>query len=764
MARLPQRNWVLIALGVSGVLPIMITVYHQNVMNASGSMGNIPPRMNRFDDVDSGTSTSRALASALERATQLVVVQNQTLHRLEAELVEYERVLGDQNILAQRINSRIDKARASSEIDGIIDYWQQEARRAENRDGGNQITSGIVAFIQQRFNIGRAIARSSEPKSQRDLIVPQTRGAAQQSKSFRIAHIVNLLPRGMGHSDQDVIVQSMINAKAFTEKQAAAGEKVPVVELFSVEYADDTETRVRRDTSLIKEAPNLIRHVYDLYNLRRFDQIKFQKLPLISDILQSVIDATDAPYITYSNADIGLQPEFYVEAAKYLADGHNALAINRVEIPTNTLHNAKLGAKDMDEIYALGRKHEQSHQGYDCFIFHRNIVPFLQLYLRSAFIGYPPIGGKMNEALQCMADYRVVRGKHLTFHLGIKNGGWGEDSEFEFYNRKAVKKSLADFQNTINSLAGVSNSYGACNQVKRATRSPDSKIAHAVRREYQQRSFVFPKYPKLPKWEVEYNQQTKDGTRVPVDSSFAPAIKTVIERKTSEIAGPNCLNPEEARPENTVKKLIMASSGRVGSTVLAQVLSEHGIRVDHTHFSVDRIIKDQRRAGTSHPVLYIFADPIDVILSLRQRDIDTGDSFFGKNISWVRKHFENMRQDHLFEAWARGEYFTTDVLQLEQQFDSWHRSMPFPFMSLRYETERNYLDKLAAFLGTKRPIKLPILKKKGKPIAGSKGKVPREERFRRLDSRQQNDMSLTYGNLRNKVKAAPDFCIWKEKK
>jgi hypothetical protein len=181
--------------------------------------------------------------------------------------------------------------------------------------------------------------------------------------------------------------------------------------------------------------------------------------------------------------------------------------------------------------------------------------------------------------------------------------------------------------------------------------------------------------------------------------------------------------------------------------------------VDHTHFSVDRIISDQQKAGTTTPVLFIFADPVDVVLSLRQRDLDTGDSFFGKNISWVRKHLENMEQDHLFEAWAKRDYFRTDVLQLEQQFNAWHRPMPFPFMSLRYETERQNLDKLAAFLGTKNPIALPALGP-GRPIAGSKGKIPREERFKRLEVVQQEQMMQTYGALQTRIKNAPDACIW----
>jgi len=96
-----------------------------------------------------------------------------------------------------------------------------------------------------------------------------------------------------------------------------------------------------------------------------------------------------------------------------------------------------------------------------------------------------------------------------------------------------------------------------------------------------------------------------------------------------------CVAPDALSGRTKATKLILASSGRVGSTMLAEVLSRQGVRVDHTHYSAERIAADQQKKGTSTPVLYVFGEPVDVILSLRQRDLDTGDSFFGKNISWV---------------------------------------------------------------------------------------------------------------------------------
>ena len=159
-------------------------------------------------------------------------------------------------------------------------------------------------------------------------------------------------------------------------------------------------------------------------------------------------------------------------------------------------------------------------------------------------------------------------------------------------------------------------------------------------------------------------------------------------------------------------------------------------------------------------MLYIFADPLDVVLSLHQRDLDTGDSFFGANISWVRKHFENLElEPDAFEQWQAGLAFERDILQLERHFRSWHRPQPFPMLSLRYETEREpvNLHALQTFLGLR---KAPVLPDPKTRIAGSKGSVPRSARFDKLERAEQMAITRTYGPLRDLVRDAPDVCNW----
>ena len=187
------------------------------------------------------------------------------------------------------------------------------------------------------------------------------------------------------------------------------------------------------------------------------------------------------------------------------------------------------------------------------------------------------------------------------------------------------------------------------------------------------------------------------------------------------------------------------------------MLLREGVQVEHTHLTAERVIETQRERRTNWPVLYIFADPLDVVLSLHQRDLDTGDNFFGANISWVRKHFENLElEPDAFEQWQAGLAFERDILQLERHFRSWHRPQPFAMLSLRYETEREpaNLEALRGFLGLRKP---PLPAKKDR-IAGSMGPVPRRAlRCRRAERRRSRHVRPAARSVRD----APDVCNWK---
>lgn len=106
----------------------------------------------------------------------------------------------------------------------------------------------------------------------------------------------------------------------------------------------------------------------------------------------------------------------------------------------------RYGPSDLDALYRFGRKNPQRHPGYDCFFWRRKQTDAIRLYVRGVFVGYPPVGRVLAEALRCVArSYREVRGAHHTFHLGDRNGGWNKYPEYEHMNRRAAKISPSAF-------------------------------------------------------------------------------------------------------------------------------------------------------------------------------------------------------------------------------------------------------------------------------------------------------------------------------
>lgn len=134
-------------------------------------------------------------------------------------------------------------------------------------------------------------------------------------------------------------------------------------------------------------------------------------LPLLKDILEAAYKNSEAEYIIYSNADIGLMPQFYNVVDEYIKSGHDALVINRRRIKS-TLNKVQ----DLDAIYSeVGFE----HPGYDLFVFKRDLFP--KFILNNMCIGVPFVGNDLFYNLFCFADKPLLLSKqHLTFHIGLE--------------------------------------------------------------------------------------------------------------------------------------------------------------------------------------------------------------------------------------------------------------------------------------------------------------------------------------------------------
>lgn len=226
----------------------------------------------------------------------------------------------------------------------------------------------------------------------------------------RIAHIVNILEirevhrRNYLHIAQPVTLKSMLTAR-----QASPDLDV---ELVCIKHRDE-------DVSVpdgFVQASDLDKYCYDYLP----DLPRTRDLPILADIINGLYETSTAEYFIFTNVDIGVCRRFYQIVAQRIASGSDAFTIDRRDLPKE-VGGVVLDENTMDLIY---RQRGVRHPGTDCFVFRRDIVPDLDLGL--VFVGYPPIGGHLRNAiLKNARSFRRFRnGKWfwprlpVTFHLG----------------------------------------------------------------------------------------------------------------------------------------------------------------------------------------------------------------------------------------------------------------------------------------------------------------------------------------------------------
>lgn len=208
--------------------------------------------------------------------------------------------------------------------------------------------------------------------------------------------------------------------------QSAAKEGCKL-ELFTTQYAEDREVIPPEFTVL----ENLTRSVLDVNA-----KLSKRKLPLIKDILQRLYESSSAPYLIYTNLDIGLMPFFYSYIQEKVNEGHDALIINR-----RRLSGAYTAETDLNVLYAdLGN----SHPGFDCFVIKREL--FEQFEFGDICIGAPFIGVSFAHNIFTFAERPLfIPDAHLTFHLGSEVLG-NRNNNFYKHNKEqylsAVKPKL----------------------------------------------------------------------------------------------------------------------------------------------------------------------------------------------------------------------------------------------------------------------------------------------------------------------------------
>lgn len=185
----------------------------------------------------------------------------------------------------------------------------------------------------------------------------------------------------------------------------------------------------------LARTPDLTRSVLDVGGYT-----EGRPLPLLADLLQAAHDASDAEWLIYTNVDIAPQPYFYEAVARLLAEGNDALVINRRTVP------AAAPSGEVPPLELLYAEIGNRHLGYDCFVFPRAWVP--ELALGTICVGESLVGAALVVALWAKAERPVLVGDaHLTFHLG-NDGRWmhADSSPTRTHNARAWAPLLADLQ------------------------------------------------------------------------------------------------------------------------------------------------------------------------------------------------------------------------------------------------------------------------------------------------------------------------------
>lgn len=213
-----------------------------------------------------------------------------------------------------------------------------------------------------------------------------------------IAHIVN--PVAVSENSELYYAQPLVFESMKRARQFAEGKMK--IEFLSIQYEEDEKAV----PDFFRKLANLQRSIRDVANLPTV-----KKFPLIADILSAAYENSTAEYIIYTNTDITLVPHFYEAIAALIHRGHDAITVSRRRISNRwrTLEELPLVLTQMGKL----------HPGYDCFVFHRSIIPRLIFSNVCIGTGYTSVAFIHN--LIAFAQNPLVTDQlHLSVHLGLE--------------------------------------------------------------------------------------------------------------------------------------------------------------------------------------------------------------------------------------------------------------------------------------------------------------------------------------------------------
>gem|GEM_PF-844713 len=238
----------------------------------------------------------------------------------------------------------------------------------------------------------------------------------------RYAHIVN--PVSFGVSEDLDRAQPITFAALRKAREAVRGKLE--VDMFSAQFPED---RLAVPSGLYPTR-DLDRSAESLYPYR-----PSRAFPLIRDILDRLYEASSrADVLIYSNIDIVLRPDFYLEVDRRFEAGVDALVVNRMNVPGFYT--------SPDQLPCIFREPGNEHPGHDCFVFKRELYPKFQL--PDSILGIGCCFRPLLLNCICFADcFEEVHASGLTLHVGgdeqWQRPEWGEHAG---HNHRQVQSLL----------------------------------------------------------------------------------------------------------------------------------------------------------------------------------------------------------------------------------------------------------------------------------------------------------------------------------
>jgi hypothetical protein len=192
-------------------------------------------------------------------------------------------------------------------------------------------------------------------------------------------------------------------------------------------------------------APKLTRTIKDLYKLR-----PQRPLPLITDLLEKGAEAARGSYVVFTNMDIAVQPDFYVELRRLILERFGKgmpFIVYRRNVDASFTSPEQLA-----EMYVAPGK---LAYGYDCFVFPIEYVS--KLDLGHCCIGTAHFDDLLFMNLDALSGFRAGRVDDipLTFHIGNEIG-WTRHMDHIEHNLRESLAAIERMRKTHDIPAGSS--------------------------------------------------------------------------------------------------------------------------------------------------------------------------------------------------------------------------------------------------------------------------------------------------------------------